>query len=151
MAEGEIAFGAALRNGLSQPWALGPSPHTELEANSTLSESVSWSGRLLGLTPQAEVLAAAADLTVELATLAGRVDFTGLESWPTQAVPGAIGTGAIWGDGGPSYGIDVRGNSLVPTGGDTGTLTGVFFRAAHEGMSGVLERDDLSAGFGGNR
>ena len=116
-----------------------------------LLESVSWSGRLLGLTPQAEVVAGAADLTVELATLAGRMDFTRLESWAAHAAPGAIGTGTIWGDGDLSYGIDVRGNSFVQTGGDAGILTGVFFGASHEGMGGVLERDDLSAGFGGNR
>ena len=151
MADGEIAFGAALRNGLSQPWAFGPAPHANLEANPMLSESVSWSGRLLGLTPQAEVVAGAADLTVELATLAGRVDFTHLESWEAHVAPGAIGTGTIWGDGDLSYGIDVRGNSFVQTGGDAGTLTGVFFGASHEGMGGVLERDDLNAGFGGDR
>lgn len=151
MADGEIAFGAALRNGLSQPWAFGPAPHANLEANPMLSESVSWSGRLLGLTPQAEVVAGAAGLTIELATLAGRMDFTRLESWAAHAAPGAIGTGTIWGDGDLSYGIDVRGNSFVQTGGDAGILTGVFFGASHEGMGGVLERDDLSAGFGGNR
>ena len=151
MADGEVAFGAALRNGLSQPWAFGSAPHADLEANPMLSEIVSWSGRLLGLTPQAEVVAGAADLTVELTTLAGRVDFTRLESWAAHAAPGAIGTGTIWGDGDLSYGIDVRGNSFVQAGGDAGTLTGVFFGASHEGMGGVLERDDLSAGFGGNR
>ena len=151
IADGEIAFGAALRNGLSQPWAFGPAPHANLEANPMLSESVSWSGRLLGLTPQAEVVAGAAGLTVELATLAGKVDFTRLESWGAHAAPGAIGTGTIWGDGDLSYGINVRGNSFVQTGGDAGTLTGGFFGASHEGMGGVLERDDLSAGFGGNR
>ena len=151
IADGEIAFGAALRNGLSQPWAFGPAPHADLEANTMLSESVNWSGRLLGFTPQAEVVAGAAGLTVELATLAGRVDFTRLESWATHAAPGAIGTGAIWGNDDLSYSIRVHGNSFVQTGGDAGTLTGVFFGASHEGMGGVLERDDLSAGFGGDR
>ena len=42
---GEMAFGAALRNGLSQPWASGPSPHTDLQDNPALSGSVSWAGR----------------------------------------------------------------------------------------------------------
>ena len=54
--DGEMAFGAALRNGLSQPWASGPSPHTDLEDNPALSGTVSWTGRLLGLTPDAEAL-----------------------------------------------------------------------------------------------
>ena len=117
---GEIAFGVALRNGLSQPWTSGPSPHTNLEDNPALSGTVSWAGRLLGLTPDDEAVAGAADLSVDLATLTGTVEFAGLEQWAANAAPGAPGTGA-------------------------------FFGPAHEGMGGVLERDDLSAGFGGKR
>ena len=78
---GEIAFGVALRNGLSQPWASGPSPHTNLEDNPALSGTVSWAGRLLGLTPDAEAVAGAADLSVDLTALTGTMDFTGLEQW----------------------------------------------------------------------
>lgn len=149
--DGEIAFGAALRNGLSQPWAFGPSPHTALEDNTALSGSASWSGRLLGLTPNAETVAGASLLSVELATLSGTVDFTGLEYWSANATPGAPGTGTSWNDGDLSYGFEVRGNAFVQTGGDAGTVTGAFFGPAHEGMGGVVERDDLSAGFGGRR
>ena len=149
--DGEIAFGAALRNGLSQPWASGPSPHTDLEDNPALSGSVSWAGRLLGLTPDAEAVAGAADLSVDLATLTGTVEFAGLEQWAANAAPGAPGTGAIWDDGDLRYDIEVRGNTFVQTAGDAGTVTGAFFGPAHEGMGGVLERDDLSAGFGGKR
>ena len=140
-----------MRNGLSQPWAFGPTPYANLEDNTELSGNANWSGRLVGLTPQAEAVAGAADLTVELATLAGKVDFTRLESWAANAAPGAIGTGAMWHDGGLSYRIAVRGNTFVQTGGDAGTLTGAFFGQSHEGVGGVLERSDLSAGFGGDR
>ena len=149
--DGTVAFGTALRNGLSQPWAFGPTPHTNLEANTQLSGSASWSGRLLGLTPQAEVVAGGAALTVALGTLTGRMDFTRLESWAAHETPGAVGTGDLWQDGDLSYGIEVRGNTFVQTGGDDGTLTGAFFGASHAAMGGVLERDDLSAGFGGKR
>ena len=149
--DGEIAFGAALRNGLSQPWATGPSPRANLEDNTALSGSVSWFGRLLGLTPDAEAVAGAADLSVDLATLLGTVEFAGLEQWAANAAPGALGTGATWDDGDLRYGIEIRGNAFVQTGGDAGTVTGAFFGPAHEGMGGVLERDDLSAGFGGKR
>ncbi|MCY4408683.1 MAG: hypothetical protein OXC15_20130 [Rhodospirillaceae bacterium] len=149
--DGEIAFGTALRNGLAQPWASGPSPHTALADNAELSGSVSWSGRLLGLTPDAEAVAGAAALSVDLTTLAGRADFTALEQWVADMAPGDLGTGTAWNDGGLSYTIEVRGNTFVQTGGDDGTVTGAFFGPAHEGMGGVLERDDLSAGFGGNR
>ena len=148
---GEIAFGAALRNGLAQPWASGPSPDTNLADNTALSGSVSWSGRLLGLTPDAEAVAGAADLSVDLATLTGSADFTALEQWAADMAPGALGTGTTWHDGDLGYAIEVRGNTFVQTGGDDGTVTGAFFGPAHEGMGGVLERDDLSAGFGGAR
>ena len=149
--DGDIAFGAALRNGLSQPWASGPSPQANLEDNAGLAGSVSWSGRLLGLTPGAEAVAGSADLSVDLATLSGTAQFTALEHWAADAAPGALGSGSAWNDGALSYGIRVRGNTFVQTGGDDGTVTGAFFGPAHEGMGGVLERDDLSAGFGGKR
>ena len=151
MEAGEIAFGAALRNGLVQPWASGPSPHAALADNAELSGSVSWSGRLLGLTPEAEAVAGAAALSVDLATMVGTADFTELEHWVADMAPGDMGTGAMWHDGDLNYTIEVRGNTFVQTGGDDGTVTGAFFGPAHEGMGGVLERDDLSAGFGGNR
>ena len=149
--DGEISFGAARRNGLSQPWATGPSPHATLEDNTALSDNVSWFGRLIGLTPDAEAVAGTADLSVDLATLTGTVEFAGLEQWAANAAPGALGTGATWDDGDLRYDIEVRGNTFVQTAGDAGTVTGAFFGPAHEGMGGVLERDDLSAGFGGKR
>ena len=151
MEGGEVTFGAALRNGLSQPWASGPPPHANLADNAALSGTVSWSGRLLGLTPGAEAVAGAADLSVDLAALTGTADFTGLEQWAADAAPGETGTGTTWHDGDLRYDIEVRGNTFVQTGGDAGTVTGAFFDPAHEGMGGVLERDDLSAGFGGTR
>ena len=64
--EHKIAFGTALRNGLSQPWAVGPTPNTDVRGNTALSGNIFWSGRLLGLTPRAETVAGAAALTVEL-------------------------------------------------------------------------------------
>ena len=149
--EGELAFGAAHRNGFVQPWAYGPSPDMDLADNPALSGSANWEGRLLGLTPDAEVVAGAADMTIRLATLDGTLDFIGLESWTANAAPGAIGTGNLWGDGDLGYSIAVKGNTFVQTGGDEGTVTGAFFGAAHEAMGGTLERNDLAAGFGGKR
>ena len=60
-------------------------------------------------------------------------------------------SGATWRDGRLTYGIAVRGNTFVQTGGDAGLVTGAFFGPSHEGMGGVLVRDDLSAAFGGKR
>ena len=147
----EMAFGAAHRNGFAQAWAYGSIPDTDLAGNAALSGSARWDGRLLGLTPTARAVAGEAALSVQLTTLDGTLSFSGLEAWSTGAAPGAIGSGTVWGDGDLAYRVRVRGNTFVQTGGDAGSITGVFFGAAHEGMGGALERDDLAAGFGGTR
>ena len=149
--DGEVSFGVARRNGLSQPWAEGPTPHAVLEDSASLSGSVRWTGRLLGLTPRSETVAGAATLTVDIATLLGTADFTALRHWEPDVAPGPDDSGSVWLDGDLNYRIEVRGNTFVQTGGDSGTVTGAFFEQGHEGMGGVVVRDDLSAGFGGRR
>ena len=151
MGDGEIAFGVALRNGLVQPWAVGPTPNTDLQDNAALSGSARWSGRLLGLTPHAETVAGAAELAVDLPTLSGSLNFSRLERWPVNVAPGGEGSGVAWRDDRLNYRIALRGNTFVQTGGDAGLVTGAFFGPSHEGMGGVLVREDLSAGFGGKR
>ena len=138
---GEVSFGAAFRNGLAQPWASGPAPPMDLAQNRGLSGSATWSGALLGVTPAGEVVVGDSSLGVNLANLDGRLDFTGMQ----------FEGGGMWGDGDLGYSIEVRGNAFNNTDGDAGVVTGAFFGARHEGMGGVLERSDLSAGFGGKR
>lgn len=143
----DVSFGASSRNGLIQPWAHGSSPSTNLSGMG----SVSWTGRLLGFTSRSQSLAGAADLTINLATLTGQIDFTGLEHWGVNAAPGPVGSGTRWNDGDLRYGVVVRGNTFTQTGGDAGEVTGMFFGSGHEGMGGVVEKSDMSAGFGGKR
>ena len=150
-AGGRAAFGVALRNGLVRPWASGPAPLAALENNSALFGTVSWNGALLGLTPSAETVAGRARLAVELSTLDGQLEFTGLERWGEMAAPGEAGSATRWGAGDLEYAVEVRGNSFHRTGGDDGEVAGAFFGAAHEVMGGVLERSDVTAGFGGTR
>ena len=150
-AGGEAAFGVALRNDLARPWASGPAPLAALEKNAALYGTVSWNGALLGVTPSAETVAGHARLAVELSTLDGRLDFTGLERWGVKTPPGTAGTGTTWGDGDLEYSVEVQGSAFHRTGGDEGEVAGAFFGAAHEAMGGVLERSDLTAGFGGTR
>ena len=133
------------------PWASGPAPDTALVENPRLAGTVRWSGRLLGLTPAAEAVAGGADLAVHLESLEGNLNFTGLEYWPEGAAPGAVGTGAMWRDGDLGYRVEVRGNTFLRASGDAGTVTGAFFGPEHEGMGGVIAREDLAAGFGGIR
>ena len=145
------AFGVAVRNGLAQPWADGRMPRTDLADNRRLSGRVSWSGRLLGFTPALQTVGGAADLTVELGSLSGQLDFTGLEHWEASGPPGPLGSGTQWSDGNLQYLLSVRGNTFEQTGGDAGAVTGAFFGEAHEAMGGVLERSDLTAAFGGRQ
>ncbi len=138
---GEVSFGVAVRNGLAQPWASGPTPWTNLADNEELTKSVTWSGALLGIASSARVVVGDSDLTVDLANFDGRLDFTNMQ----------IDGGGTWGDGDLGYSVAVRGNTFVQTGGDAGSVTGAFFGPRHEGMGGVLERRDLNAAFGGKR
>ena len=138
---GEVSFGVAFRNGLAQPWASGPEPPMDLAQNGELSGSAAWSGALLGVTPSGEVVVGDSRLAVDLADLGGQLDFTGME----------FDGGGRWGDGDLGYSVEVRGNTFFQTDGDAGEVTGAFFGPRHEGMGGVIERSDLSAGFGGKR
>jgi hypothetical protein len=145
-----VRFGAAHRNGFARPWAYGEAPYVNLDAGSLQGE-VEWHGDLVGFTPAAEAVAGDASIGVDLGTLTGQADFTSLESWGAGQAPGGVGTGMQWGDGDLGYSIAVNGNTFRQTGGDEGVVTGAFFGPQHEGTGGVLERDDLTAAFGGQR
>ena len=149
--EGEVAFGTALSNDHPQPWATGPAPDVALAENRRLTGTARWSGRLLGLTPDAEAVAGSAVLAVRLESLVGDLNINAMEYWPAGTAPGAVGTGSTWRDGDLGYVVEVRGNTFVQTGGDAGAVTGAFFGSAHEGMGGVIVREDLSGAFGGTR
>lgn len=151
-AEGPVtAFGVALRNGLARPWAAGPAARAQAAEEESLSGKTTWTGRLLGFTPDGRPVAGAAVLTVESDTLDGALRVTGLESWPKGRPPGAIGTGTPLDRGGFDYRIRVRGNSFTGAGDAGGRVTGAFLGDTRQGMGGVVEREDLAAGFAGQR
>jgi len=144
-------FGVALRNGYAEPYAYGLWPGAgDLANNQALTGTVTWEGVLLGFSGRQSV-AGDAEISVNLGTLAGTADFTSLESWTAGATPGAAGTGTTWLDGDLGYLIAVTGNTFKETGGDDGTLTGIFTGRSHEGAAGTLERADLTAAFGASR
>ena len=144
-------FGVALRNGYAEPYAYGPWPGAgDLANNRALSGTVTWEGALLGFSERRPV-AGDARIAVNIAALTGTADFTALESWVASAAPGEAGTGTQWLDGDLVYTIAVTGNTFRETGGDDGTLTGIFTGRSHEGTAGTLERSDLTAAFGASR
>ena len=148
---GRVSFGVASRNGLAQPWASGSAPSSNLADNAALSGTVTWNGALLGIARSGETVAGASRLAVDLATLDGQLEFTGLEQWGAGAAPGAAGTGTTWGDGDLGFSVSIEGNTFRESGGDHGEVTGEFFGTSHEAMGGVVERNDLAASFGGKR
>ena len=145
-------FGVALRNGYAEPYAYGPWPAAgDLANNPALSGSATWNGALLGFTPDAAAVAGDATIMVNLAPMTGRAAFTGLETWGANKAPGAKGSGSTWLDGDLGYTIAVSGKTFRETGGDDGSLTGIFTGRSHEGAAGTLERSDLTAAFGATR
>ena len=147
----DIAYGIAIANGLASPWATGPTPLLDLADNDTLSQTATWTGHLLGFTPEEAALTGDADLTVHLETLDGSLHFSQIEHWPINEPPGARGDGTLWTNGTLDYAISVDGNTFTRTSGDDGILTGAFLGTEHQAMGGTLQRDDLSAAFGGTR
>ena len=77
-----------------------------------------------------------------------RIDIEALAAAYGALLPGdsALSLGA-W----DRQAVRVHGNTFMQTDGDGGIVTGVFFGEAHEAMGGTLERDDLTAAFGGKR
>ena len=146
-----VAFGVGLRNGLARPWACGPAPRTHAAANRSLSGSITWSGRVLGFTGDDQVVGGGAELTIRLDTFDGTLRFSALEFWPRGQPPRAAGTGVPWGEGDLTYRVVLRGNRFVVTGADAGEVTGVLLGGSHAAMGGVIDRDGLTAGFGGRQ
>ena len=140
-----LAFGVKLQDGQIQAYVSGP------EATGALSGSgtATWGGTLFGFTPDQTPVSGGAHLSVNLADLTGRADFTSLETW--AGAPGTPGTGTLWGDGRLGYQIAVTGNTFTQTAGDDGALHGKFFGSGHRGAGGTLVRDDLTAAFGARR
>ena len=145
-----LDFGVTHRNGHLQPWAFGHIPGTNLADNQVLTGTVYWDGHLLGFTPLLHPVAGNARLTVDLELLDGSIKFSELKYWDTGIIP-IDGPSTTWGDGDLEYAVRVRGNTFVQAHGDEGTVTGAFFGNGHEGMAGTLQRDDLTAAFGGKR
>ena len=142
-----LSFGAWSRGVWAESWAdYTPAP-IPLADNPVLIGQATWNGRMVGFEPDGDAVRGDAALTVDLDTLDGALGFNDLKIW-TVGVNPATAAGAVWGSGSLSYDIEVAGASFADS---TGEIMGGFVGPNHEGMAGTLERDDLSAGFGGVR
>lgn len=146
----EPRFGVDWRNGMARPWAHGDITYNTF-ADSGLSGTVTWSGELVGFTPEREAVRGESAIQVDIAALNGDAAFTGLEHWASGAAPGNAGTGARWQDGDLHYSIALDGNHIRSNGGDAGYVSGRFVGEEHQGAVGILEHPDLAGAFGATR
>lgn len=146
----EAAFGVDWRNGLARPWADGGVTYNTF-AESGLSGTATWTGELMGFTPERKAVRGDAALRVDIEDLTGSAAFTILEHWGDYAPPGDPGTGIVWGDGDLHYGIEIGDNYIRSNGGDAGYVSGRFVGEEHEGAVGILEHPYLAAGWGAMR
>lgn len=140
----KVAFGVSTRNGMNHPWASGPKPTGSLSNNRLLQETATWEGALLGFTPSSQKITGNTRLDVHLADLMGELQFSNLE----------YSNNTTWGDGDLEYSVHIEENSFHNWGHeskDAGDVNGSFFGRNHEGMGGVLRRQDLTGAFGGKR
>ena len=139
---GEVSFGVAFRNGLAQPWASGPEPPMDLAQNGGLSGTAAWSGALLGALRRLGRWWSAILFFPSI-----------WRTWADNSTSPICNSTAAGGGGTVTSTTRSRcaATAFTRTGGDAGVVTGAFFGPRHEGMGGVLERSDLSAGFGGKR
>ena len=152
-----LLFGSIWKNGQARPYVIGMDP---APAMTETEGSASWSGRLIGLTPDVKTVGGAMDMMLRFgATVEGDLDFTEMKEWDAEAGPGSIETGTQWTggntDGELHYGILVHEGLLFTETdeieNDAGRITGQFFGSDHEGAAGTLRRSDLTAGFAGKQ
>ena len=141
----ETAYGVRTRHGFAEGWAEGPAPARDLASNTLLKSEVTWTGGLLGYTPDERSVAGETTLTMRLATMTGALAFTNLEYQGAGAAPEPLTSSEL------RYDVAASGNRFMSTAGADGTATGVFTGRAHEGMGGTVRRSDLTGAFAGTR
>ena len=86
-----VSFGVRSNNGVFTPWIDGPAPEESITHLRSLPGNptgmVNWTGHLFGFTPAVEAVTGDAWLRINLGTLAGDLDFSKLEYWPTGQSP----------------------------------------------------------------
>ena len=144
----QIGFGVSHNNGILMPWTRGTEPDSALVNNPNIQGTASWTGGLLGYTPELQPVGGNAEISIDLNTMNGSANFTELQMWSAGTKPGKLGTGRAWSTGKLVYDITVGGNYFYSTSGADGTVNGQFYGSNHEGVAGSLERRDLTAAFG---
>lgn len=151
---GTVEFGARLRNGHVRAFARGPRPGTDFIEN-PMSLGATYSGILTGFTHSGRPLEGSMNLSIDMTpqqgNAVGNLRFRDLR---TFAPGGLAGSPIDYAGGRLDYQVEVTGNTFRERTRPAGTedrVTGAFFNQEHSAMGGVLERNDATAGFGGER
>ena len=134
-------FGTDWINGYAVPWANGQVT-TGTFAGSGLSGTATWTGQFVGFTPDKRAVSGHSTIAVNIGTLDGNADFTGMQFYEG---------GAQWDDGDLGYTLTLDGNYFRSTGGDPGYTSGHFVGTRHDGAVGIVEHPDLTGAFGATR
>ena len=131
------AFGVDYRNGLAMPWLVG------FSSGNPLPQGATWNGEIVGFEPDADAVHGSARITVDMSAIV-----KGTASFDEMVY---VKDGSVWGDGNLAYGLAFDRSYFRAVSGDTGDLHGRVVGNKQEGAIGTLEREDLTAAFGGSR
>lgn len=117
-----------------------PRPNTSLGGR-----SASWTGQLDAEASAAENILVRGDmgLTIDLETLTGELEFTGLRRWEVGRYREHVAIDGF------AYDVEVTGNVLKAVGSDD--VEAQFYESNHERVLGTLDRDDMNGVFEGHR
>ena len=135
------------------PWAYGRRSQGLLRDAVSQVGFVSWEGSVIGFTDDRKRVSGNVELEVDVATAyTSQHDlmFDGIRVWEGPDITPA--TDPLWnGDGRLDYKVSLEGSRFKRVGGDDGVINGQFFGDIYNDMGGTLNRNDLTAAFGGSR
>ena len=157
--DGDLRFGAALFNGLPQPWVRGALPDTNLRDNRRLFGTATWTGSLLGFSGVSPI-SGDAELQIRLSALADPAsehdlrfrDIAWVNRWENQ--DRSASSDRWFPTRNVDYRVMVSGNefwNVLEEGYEQGVVSGAFLGTGHEHMGGTVKRTDMVAAFGGSR
>ena len=144
-----VRFGVRENNNVLVPWTEGPA------SSGGVSGRASWTGILVGLTPEHASVKGTARLALDFshsALMEGRAAFTDIHHERDRRPWRADDDG--YDDGALTYTLHGTGNTFFtaqPAGADAGDVNGRFYGDEYEGAAGSLERRDLTGAFGATR
>lgn len=142
-------FGVSVEEDGFRPWAATVTPLTPFADSPSIQDemSVYYDGTLVGVTRQSsQPLGAKVDIDLELgADITGTASFTNLSTIERDGSLKEFLGGSL------THDIAVVGNTFTTTGGDPGTVTGIFAGETHAAAAGTVEHPAFVGAFSAER